>query len=393
MLVNEDRAAFLCGVRNIYPPVNMADKSKKEIYLPVHDLHEEPFDIETIEKLSIYKEYVRGFLPVFLNTPNMVQKKIQVFDFFAGPGRDINGVLGSPLLTRAAVDEALGHCQNSITPHLRLFFNEYNKAKHQMLSKCLEGIEQYRDIVEVQTCCKDFHEAFEEQYPTMIGNANLVFLDQNGVKQITESVFQRIVLLPKTDLLFFISSAMVNRFKRLKEIKQYVPLAQTDYINMNGTNVHRIVANAYRRWVPADHEYFLGSFSIRKGANVYGLIFGSGHPYGIEKFLQVVWKKHDGDANFDIDDDRIDSSKPSLFEEFNRSKKLKDFEQRLIVQVQTRQITTNKQAYIFALNNGFLGKHAKEALQNMVKAGILPMQTFSVSYGAWEKPEARPILM
>ena len=135
--------------------------------------------------------------------------------------------------------------------------------------------------------------------------ANLLFLDQNGVKQITEPVFQTIVRLPKTDFIFFISSSMVNRFRSVQEIRSCVPVTEDDFSRMNGTNVHRIVADSYRRWIPDRLEYYIGSFSIRKRANVYGLVFGSGHPRGIDKFLKVAWK-HGGDANFDIDQDRID---------------------------------------------------------------------------------------
>lgn len=53
-------------------------------------------------------------------------------------------------------------------------------------------------------------------------------------------------------------------------------------------------------------EYYLHHFSIRKEAkkgNYYGLIFGSNHTLGMEKFLKVCWK-HDtfsGEANYNID--------------------------------------------------------------------------------------------
>ena len=158
----------------------------------------------------------------------------------------------------------------------------------------------------------DFQSAFKQWEPYMRGRvANLLFLDQNGVKQITKSVFQAIVRLPKTDFIFFVSSAMVNRFRSVQEIRDCLPVTDEDFSRMNGTNVHRIVADSYRRWIPDGLEYYLGSFSIRKGANVYGLVFGSGHPLGIDKFLKVAWK-HGGDANFDIDKNGIDSSQRSL---------------------------------------------------------------------------------
>lgn len=359
--------------------------------MPIHDLHAEEFDQETKEKLAIYSSYLESYLPVFLNCHKGIQK-IQVFDFFAGPGQDIVGNPGSPILTRTIVDKAIKNTQGKELPHIRLFFNEYDSEKFQKLYGCFESTDNKNDSITVQVSCKDFHEAFEEQYPSMEGNANLVFLDQNGVRQITEDVFRRIVMLPKTDLIFFISSAMANRFKDVPEIKQYLPLMPEDYKGMNGSNVHRRITNAYRRLIPSGHEYYLGSFSIRKRANVYGLIFGSGHPLGIEKFLNIAWR-HGGDADFDIDEDHLDEKAPSLFEELNRPKKLTKFEADLAESILSRKITTNKAVYKYALENGVLARHARDAMQKMIKDGILPNQKIIVSYGAWMKPESRPILL
>jgi three-Cys-motif partner protein len=357
--------------------------------MPTRNLHAEAFDLETCEKLEIYASYLREFLPVFIHSRKSI-KAIQIFDFFAGPGKDKNGKYGSPLITRQEVDAALHSIRSGEAPPIRLYFNEFDKWKYEQLAKCFDDEALDGESLTIQISCMDFTEAFEEQYPSMKGNANLVFLDQNGVKQISQAVFQRIVQLPKTDLIFFISSSMANRFKEIPDIRQYLPLADDDYVGMNGSNVHRRVANAYRRWIPFGLNYYLSSFSIRKGANVYGLIFGSGHPRGIDKFLRVSWQ-HGGDANFDIDADHLDSSAPSLFEEYDKPKKLSEFEARLADKVLTRQITDNKQAYIFALENGCLGSHAKEALHKLVKDGILPAQSFAVSYDAWEKPEVKLI--
>jgi len=116
---------------------------------------------------------------------------------------------------------------------------------------------------------------------------------------------------------------------------------------MNGQNVHRILANAYPRWIPDEVDYFLGSFSIKKGANVYGLVFGSGHPRGIDKFLHVAWK-HGGDANFDIDKDGIDPRQPSLFSELDKPTKISEFEKTLEREVLHGTLRTNK-IYTFLL--------------------------------------------
>ncbi len=159
---------------------------------------------------------------------------------------------------------------------------------------------------------------------------------------------------------------------------------------MNGTNVHRIVAESYRRWIPDNLEYFLGSFSIRKMANVYGLVFGSRHPLGIKKFLDVAWK-HGGDANFDIDNDRIDLSRPKLFPEMNKPSKILAFEKELESAVLSEQLKTNKEIYIFSLQNGMLASHARNAFDLLIKNKKIPKQTLHISYGAWKKPDIERI--
>jgi hypothetical protein len=50
-----------------------------------------------------------------------------------------------------------------------------------------------------------------------------------------------------------------------------------------------------------------------------------------------------------------------------------------------RILTTNKDIYIFALQNGMLALHARDALNEMIKNKILPKQDFHISYNAWKK--------
>ena len=64
------------------------------------NLHNEPFDESTLTKLDLYRRYVRAWLPVFLNAPKLVVDRMQIFDFFAGPGQDEKGVSPSPRYCR-----------------------------------------------------------------------------------------------------------------------------------------------------------------------------------------------------------------------------------------------------------------------------------------------------
>jgi len=303
----------------------------------------------------------------------------------------VDGKPGSPVIIYDEIRDAMIQSKKQRSNIIKVYFNEKNIIKFKNLSSYIDEQGLSLQHIAFETLKTDFQSAFDQWNPYMYGRvANLLFLDQNGVKQITKSIFQTIVRIPRTDFIFFISSAMVNRFKTLPEIRGCVPVRDEDFSRMNGTNVHRIVADSYRRWIPEDLEYYLGAFSIRKGANVYGLVFGSGHPLGIDKFLSVAWK-HGGDANFDIDNDGIDPLQPSLFPDYDKPTKITVFEKELELAVLGRQLTTNKDVYLFALQNGMLASHARNTLVLLSKDKKLPKQSLHISYDAWKRPEIEKI--
>ena len=50
---------------------------------------------------------------------------------------------------------------------------------------------------------------------------------------------------------------------------------------------------------------FIGHFSIRKKANIYGLVFASRHWRGMQKFLEIGWKLDPacGEADYEMEAD------------------------------------------------------------------------------------------
>ena len=114
---------------------------------------------------------------------------------------------------------------------------------------------------------------------------------------------------------------------------------------------------------------------------MYGLIFGTEHLLGLEKFLSVCWRldKVLGLANFDIENENIDSTTPSLFAEMDKPKKLDLFEQSLLRKIRAHEIVTNCEVYEFALRSGFLPVHARNALKIMMANGDIPKQKILIS--------------
>ena len=98
------------------------------------NLFEKPFDDGTLDKLSIYREYLKEWLPVFVSRPTPVWRVVQIFDFFAGIGKDINDSPGSPLIAIEIINSLKNlAAQNGVKIILHL--NELDKNSFKVLKQ------------------------------------------------------------------------------------------------------------------------------------------------------------------------------------------------------------------------------------------------------------------
>lgn len=330
------------------------------------DLFRKAFDDGTKVKLKIFEDYFKEWLPVFIANPNPIWKEIKIFDLFGGEGKDINGIEGSPVRILNVLN---GNREIILKSRLKIsvIINEYDRDKFISLKDTLDLIWD-KNLYELHLSNESFTNIFESYYPKMKTSANFLFLDQNGIKQITENVFKNLIALKQTDILFFISSSYVRRFSELEEFKKYLKITRQQLEGKSYYHIHRIVLSYYRSLI--SKNYFLAPFSIKKPSGIYGLIFGSNHIYGMEKFLRVCWK-HDkltGEANFDIDNEKIDMLKPSLFEEYNVPSKRQVFEKELKEKILDGVLKTDYEIYLYTLNEGFLLKDANAILKDLKEA-------------------------
>ena len=269
------------------------------------NFHQQPFDEATQVKLELFGRYIREWLPVWLHwkpTP----KRITIVDFFAGPGRDASGNPGSPLIAVNEIDRYRSTILNSSSKvHLEL--NEYAEEKANSLESHLRSEQVDPDVCSWRVDSQGFEDAFRRIQPELRPGPNLLLLDQQGVKFISDDVFKALAELPQTDFIFFIASSTLRRFETHPSIKKCFPKSRGAFSASQFNNTHRAVADYYRNLIETNlrAKLFLASFSLKKGSNIYGLIFGSSHPRGIEKFLRLSWEQDPirGEANFDIDSD------------------------------------------------------------------------------------------
>ena len=337
------------------------------IYLsmPSKSLFNEPFDEGTLFKLNIFKDYFKEWLPVFVSSEKPIWKKVQIFDLFAGMGKDKNGILGSPMLIVEEINRwKLSARINKID--IKVTLNEYEKSHFIALQNNINAVAD-RKYYDVEINNNDFKTVFKDKIESMEGSANFLFLDQNGIKQISEEIFKSIIKLQQTDFIFFISSSFITRFGESESFQKYLKITKQDLEGKSYYHIHRIVLEYYRNLIAPNEKYYLAPFTIKKPTGIYGLIFGSSHIYGLEKFLTVCWKydKLTGEANFDIDNEKINTNKPSLFEQFNIPQKVQLFELNLRNQVLANKLTNDIDIYAYTLEEGFLPKHANKVMTEL----------------------------
>jgi three-Cys-motif partner protein len=342
------------------------------------DINKEAFDDSTKLKLEIFRECFREWFPVFKN--NLFIKKVFVYDFFAGSGTDSAGHFGSPLiLLQESKGKDKKYCDNISKP-IEFFFNESIKKKAEKLK---DTVENYLSDCEIDNACgrcvyktkvknNDFKDCFyETEVQNILQNGQygkFILLDQYGFKEIDKQVFSDLVKLPKTDFIFFISSSFIRRFKEELGTKAYIDTGKINFDENHPNECHRIIANYFKSLIPQNREYYLHHFSIQKGANYYGLIFGTNHSLGMEKFLKVCWKKDkfSGESNFNINNDEDEDS---LFYKPGKSIKQKQLKNLLLEKILKGDICDNITGLKYTLSNGCIPKLFTDILKKLEKDG------------------------
>ena len=337
--------------------------------MPAEDFHDKPFDDGTLTKLQIFELYTKGWLPVFLSSEKPYYPALHIFDFFSGPGTDSQEVPGSPLrlLQQLKTFNKLPGWRNVKT---HVHFYDKSTKKIARLSKNIERYELSIPDVIFDIRPLRFEVAFDLCVPILRNPraAKLVFIDQTGVGQVTDEVFLELVRAPACDFLFFISSSTLDRFHDHPAIKQRIDRPD-DY-----HYVHRAVLEYYRSLLPEGKRYFLAPFSIKKGPNIYGIIFGSAHPLGIDKFLQVVWGKDEisGEADFDINREKMRPEQVPLFPDL-RPSKISTFEAALEQLIKDGRVLNELDVMQVCFDHSMKRQHAEPVLKRLKNAGVIKL--------------------
>lgn len=333
---------------------------------------EKGFDEGTLTKLYIFEKYIEEWIPVFIYSCP-ASHKLQIYDFFAGPGYDVNGVSGSPiriLKTVAKYYEDITKANKKVD----ILLNDDSATYHsQLRDNCEAYLESNAHLKQVVQLIL-YNEKVEKLLPAVISSIgdspSLVLMDQFGVKHVP--YIEEFSKCDKTDFIYFISSSSAKRFAETIGIQKALnPTEQQteSLLRCPHKLIHDSIVNLLREKVKKSN-LALYPFSLKKGSNIYGLIFGAQHPLAIDKFLRIAWKisPENGCADYDINED-VKKKAPVLWEEARQLTTIELFKESLEKAVMNGDVANNVDAYYFALSWGHIPSHATEVLKSLKKEG------------------------
>jgi len=171
----------------------------------------------------------------------------------------------------------------------------------------------------------------------------------------------------QTDFLYFVSSSYFWRFGDKEEFKKHFE------IDLNAAKedpyqfIHRNVLSQLKNKLAEATKLKLYPFSIKKGANIHGIIFGATHLRAVDKFLSIAWRRNEtnGEANFDIDNDAA-KGQMDLFEG-KKPTKIDAFREDVEKLVLEGSLTNNRDVLEYVYSRGHIGRHASDVLRKLKK--------------------------
>lgn len=337
--------------------------------MPYKDLHSDPFDETTITKLEIFEDYAEAWIPTFVMQNSVLE--IHIFDFFAGPGYDKNGIAGSPIRTLEKIKSFLGDFLRTKTK-IVLHFNEFepSKSKQEKFTLLKQNCEEFLLLnpkFKYFTTINYFNENADTLFFKLLPNIkkypSLVYLDQNGVKFIPKKFMLELEKLSSVDFIYFVSSSYFWRYGATEEFKKVLEFDMEELKKNKYRNIHRIVIDEVKKELPKNTILKLFPFSLKKGTNIYGIIFGAKHFLAVDKFLGISWKRNatNGEADFDIDEDG-QKGQMDLFGE-KRLTKVESFKIELEALLLSKTLKNNKEILLHTYEQGHSPSHATDILK------------------------------
>lgn len=355
--------------------------------------HKNPFDEATLEKLEIFQQYAKEWLPVFLAPRSTWPKELHIFDFFAGPGKSGNNEWGTPLLVldeikRTTLNPANAYGWKTRKIHLHLF-----DRKASNIAKLKENTEQFLNeqwagvnypAPEIHIAPLPFPDSLFD-HSAILQNpdfAKYLLLDQFGVSLITPDILRSLANYPTTDIIMFMASNFFSRFSQH---------TITQSFGIDGRlpkhKIHNEVFSKLKSFDTGGKKY-MAPFSLKKeSSNIYGIIFLSSAWQGIDKFLKICWDmdQQNGEANYFIEDDDKGGILPGIDFSVVPLSKTERFEKDLSEKLAAGDFKNEHELAEFCYDRCMRPMHCSATLKRLKKEGIIEV-TFHSPQMSQEPP-------
>jgi len=349
----------------------------------------------TQAKLDLYKGYLEHYLRVLCHSEFC--KQINLFDIYCGVGIYDDGKMGSPLLAIDCIRKIRKEMTNNakfITP-ISLLVNDNDTQKLENV----KNIAKFQDIdnFNIEYYNKDANEMLDivatniSKYP--MNNRNLIFIDPYGYSDISKEKIINLIKNNCTEIILFLPVMQMYRFTETaflhsekphyENLRKFILSFFNNPADLNNDSIFEYI-QSIKKTLSINDMYYTCSYYIERGkGSYYALFFICSNIYGLEKMLETKWaldaeqgkgfKQNENLMQLSMFDDEIKT--------FNVLQSISTLENIIYQEISQNNMLTNVELYVLTLKNEFLPKHAKVALDNLIKKKKIRKINNSKGYG------------
>ena len=329
--------------------------NKKEYYKRQDDL--------TAAKIEIYQNYIESYLIKLL----MGFGKCFIADLFCGAGKN-GDELGSPLvlLDRAKYILTIPKLKNN--SQIYIIFNDIDKNNIQNLEKELKKIEKNENINIYPVQNKNFKDILPEVLRLFKNIPAFFFLDPFTYSKVKISHLKKIMSLKFPEVLLFLPIFHSYRFASNKKFKndhrtrifveEFTTKGIYDYKNID--DFMESIKDKLRQEINLG---FVRSILLNYGSRKNSLFLLTKNQEGILLMNKIAFDKSEDGAGINIKNSGV----RTLFGT-KGTRRFGLFEDKLISELNNQKQMTNLEIIKFTIAEGFLPKHAKDILIELIKS-------------------------
>ena len=328
-------------------------------------------------KVSLYTQYLSIYLNI-LSRAHAIEK-VFIFDLMCGEGIYQDGSKGSALLALDKIRQ-FSDANPNLGVQIEMWLNdsgvslvEKGRNKISRVEEAAQKIKLPPNVL-VRYFDKDFRIIFEDVL-RVVGELDqaraFVFIDPHGYKDVKPQDVRALLRGGKSEVLLFIPASFLYRFLE-KSLDPSFSAGEPLLVFLNElfrgntptfTSIEDFIRGLkleFKQYL-SDMRVFVDTFTIQRDPrNLYCLYFFTSNLKGYEKMLEVKWR---------LDDQRGKGFRLEKTADLFSEVEANNYPQRLLEFVKSANFRTNRDVFVFGLENGYLAKHTKAAMLSLEAVG------------------------